>query len=106
MVTTTTRGGSGRPTIARVAASPSSPGHPDVHEHDVRAQAACHLHGVHTGGGVADDLDVVLDAQHQPEARSDDRHRPPASTGGAVRVTSAFPLLRGSGAASATAGRG
>jgi hypothetical protein len=54
-----------------VAASPSSPGHPDVHEHDVRAQAACHLHGVHTGGGVADDLDVVLDAQHQPEARPD-----------------------------------
>jgi peptidoglycan/LPS O-acetylase OafA/YrhL len=46
-------------------------GHPDVHEHDVGAGAAGQVDGLPAVEGLADDVDVRLGVEDQPEARPD-----------------------------------
>ena len=47
--------------------------HPNVHEHDVRLVLVDGLHGVLAGGGLADDVDLVRDAEGRPQPVA--RHR-------------------------------
>ena len=47
--------------------------HLHVHEHDVGAQLAGQLDGLGAVPGLADDLDVGLDRQDQPEPGADQR---------------------------------
>ena len=53
--------------IARVASSPSSVGHPDVHQHDVRTGRAYDRDGLASVRGLADDLDVVLGVEQRAQ---------------------------------------
>ena len=52
---------------------PSSVGHADVHDDDVRLQLTSEPDGVGSVGGFADDLDVVLELEDEAEALADER---------------------------------
>ena len=47
--------------------------HPDVHQHDVGAALGAQRHARPAVGGLADDLEVGLAAEHQRERRPDQR---------------------------------
>ena len=69
-----TDGPSSRPARSlRVASSPSTFGHADVHQHDVGMRLAGREHRLEPVGGLAHDLDVGLGVEDQPEAGADER---------------------------------
>ena len=51
-----------------MASSPSSLGHPDVHQDDVGMAAGSLGHGLEPVAGLGDDVDVGLVGEQQPEA--------------------------------------
>ena len=59
--------------MRRVASMPSTLGHADVHEHDVRAQLGGERHRLRAVAGLAHDLDARLLAQDHAKAGAHQR---------------------------------
>ena len=57
--------------ISSVAESPSVPGHPDVHQHDVRLRGVHLPHGIRAVDGLTDDLQIGRRGQQRGEAGAD-----------------------------------
>ena len=67
VVSTSTGGASSCSRSSAVARTPSTPGHPDVHQHDVRTQAAHRLGDTGPVRQLADDLEPERGAQDAPQ---------------------------------------